>query len=320
MRRAAVVAAALAFAALLAGSTAARAFCRARTCDPTDVKQHCELVDNCVVSGHLLHWGTSCVSFDAQAAGSPLSGIDADTVTRVVGQAFAPWLAASCGSGHPSLKVGTFGPVVCDQIENPDPNHPNEYDRGAEKGANVVMFRDDGWPYQGSLDAFGLTTVTFDRDTGEILDADIEINSHDFTLAIDGSSTDLQSILTHEVGHFLGMAHAATADTTATMRGNWDGIGTDLRTLTDDDEAGICDAYPPGRSASASCEPLNGLASQCHVAADKLDNGGCAFASTSARGKSGNSPLYAGAGLLAVCVLRRRKHHAAAGAHVTRAG
>jgi hypothetical protein len=305
MTRGAAVAAGLAFAALLAESQAALAFCRSRTCDQNDPKQHCQVVDNCVMSGHLLRWHTNCVSYDAQADGSPRLGIDADTVTQVAGLAFAPWLAANCAGEKPPLEVGTFGPVVCDQVENPDPKRPNQYDRSKEKGANVIMFRDDGWPYQGSLDAFALTTVTFNRDTGEIIDADIEINSSDFDIAVDGSGTDLQSVLTHEVGHFLGMAHAASANQTATMRSMWDGQGTDLRTLTDDDEAGICDAYPPNTKAPRDCTPLNGFASECHVPADR-PQGGCTVASARSFGGSAPNPLFSSGGMFVVWALRRR--------------
>jgi len=300
------IAAAVAFFAFAAGSANAWAFCRSRTCDPFDPKQHCEMVDNCVTNGHELWWASSCVSYDAQADGSPKLGIDADTVEEVVGRAFAPWLAADCGGGQPTMKVGTYGPVSCDEPENPDPKNPHQYNRTAEKGANVVMFRDDVWPYPGSTDAYALTTVTFDPSTGQIFDADIEINSADFDIGVDSATYDLQSILTHEVGHFLGMAHAASANMTATMRQNWSGIGTDLRTLTDDDIAGMCDAYPPGGSAPADCEPLNGLAEGCHVARDKVSTG-CTLVRAGTQGGAASQALVFAAGLLVLRSFRRRR-------------
>ncbi|HTQ04035.1 MAG TPA: matrixin family metalloprotease [Polyangiaceae bacterium] len=310
MRRAARTAAALSFVALVATGTDALAYCRSRTCNPNDLSQHCDMVDNCVTSGYLLYWNTSCMSFDAQQDGSPRRSITADQVTDVVTRSFAPWLGANCGSGQPAITVGTYGPVECDEVENPDPNNPHEYNRNAEKGANVVMFRDDVWPYPGSIDAYGLTTVTFNTGTGEIVDADIEVNSADFNVTLDGpfdaTHTDLQSILTHEVGHFLGMAHAATADDTATMRANWDGLGTDLRTLSPDDEAGICNAFPPDRSAPNQCEPLNGFASGCHVAADKIDSGGCSVAVARVRRDSAANGLFAALGLFVALARRRR--------------
>jgi Matrixin len=297
-----LVAAVAAVITVVVTSGEARAFCRERTCDPNDLKQQCEFNDNCVISGHLLQWRNSCVSFDAQEDGSPRYGIDASTVTEVAGRAFAPWLVADCGGGAgPSMKVGTFGPVECDEV--------SDSRRSNEKGANVIMFRDDVWPYTGAIDAYALTTVNFDTDTGEIIDADIEVNSAGvFQISVDGTTgTDLQSILTHEAGHFLGMAHAATDDHTATMRANWDGVGTDLRTLTSDDEAGICDAYPPTRQAASDCEPLNGFASACHVPADEPSGGGCALVPARPAGDSAPSALLGVCALVVARTIRRRK-------------
>jgi hypothetical protein len=297
---------ALAFVSLVASGSNAWAFCRSRTCNEFDPAQHCEKVDNCVVSGYELWWPTSCVSFDAQADGSPKLGIDADTVTDVVGRAFAPWLAADCGTGTPSMAVTTYGPVSCDEPENTDPKNPRRYNRTTEKGANVVMFRDDVWPYPSSTDAYALTTVTFDPTSGRIYDADIEINSADFDVAVDSDTYDLQSILTHEAGHFLGMAHAASADMTSTMRTRWLGTGTDLRTLSDDDIAGICDIDPPERSAPNDCEPLNGLADECHVPKEK-ESSGCTLAPRRAPGAPAGSSLFVAGGLLAARTLGRRR-------------
>jgi MYXO-CTERM domain-containing protein len=302
------IAAALAFVSVVGGGADAWAFCRSRTCNEYDPTQHCEKVDNCVVSGYELWWNTSCVSFDAQADGSRKLGIDADTVTDVVSRAFAPWLAADCGTGTPSMVVSTYGPVSCNEPENPDPTNPHPYNRTTEKGANVVMFRDDVWPYPNSTDAFALTTVTFDPSSGRIYDADIEVNSADFDIAVDSDTYDLQSILTHEVGHFLGMAHAASADMTSTMRQRWAGTGMDLRTLSDDDTAGICDAYPPERSAPKDCEPLNGLADGCHVAKAK-ESSGCTLARRSEDDPAAKTLLF-GAGLLAGLAFVRRRRRA----------
>jgi hypothetical protein len=253
--------------ALLLGSGSASAFCRSTTCNPANPDAKCKKDANlCVTSGHLLSWATSCVSFDAQADGSPKLGIDADTLTQVTERAFAPWLKASCGTGNPPLEVGTFGPVECAESK-----FKKEY-----RNANIVMFRDDEWPYPGSIDAFAMTVVNYVVETGQIVDADIEINSADFPIVTDGSAAgpDLQSILTHEVGHFLGLSHATPSDQTATMRAGWDGVGIDLRTLTADDEAGICAIYPPNRSAPRNCTPTNGLGDGCYEPADPKDSGG----------------------------------------------
>ncbi len=116
------------------------------------------------------------------------------------------------------------------------------------------------------------------HDDREIYDADVEINSADFDINVtgDASGADLESILTHEFGHFLGMAHAGATDPDATMRAGWNGTGTDLRTLTHDDEEGICKIYPPGRSAGTSCEPRHGFASACFVPLTEPSSVSCA--------------------------------------------
>ena len=59
------------------------------------------------------------------------------------------------------------GPVECDQVQY-NQDQPNQH---------VIIFRDDVWPYDDSNNTLALTTVTFDPDTGELYDADMEINS-----------------------------------------------------------------------------------------------------------------------------------------------
>ena len=244
----------------------AGAYCRERTCDPANPKQHCQLSGNCVTSGHVLHWPSGCLTFDVQEAGSPKLGIDANAVLDAMNAAFHAWQAADCGGMAPALEPATLGPVACDE---------SRYNEEG-KNANIVMFRDDEWPYQNSIDAYALTTVRFDPSTGELFDADIEVNSHDFPITADGSphGVDLQSILTHEVGHFLGLAHADQTDVVSTMRAGWNGVGLDLRSLSPDDEAGICDVYPPGTAVPNSCEPRHGFASECDVPA-AMETAGC---------------------------------------------
>jgi MYXO-CTERM domain-containing protein len=53
---------------------------------------------------------------------------------------------------------------------------------------------------------------------------------------------DLLSVITHEAGHFLGLAHAT--DSKATMFASYKPGTSSLRTLAADDIAGICEIYP----------------------------------------------------------------------------
>jgi hypothetical protein len=149
----------------------------------------------------------------------------------------------------------------------------HEYSKNSVN-VNVILFHDDEWPHPNSEDAVGLTSTTYDERTGEIFDADIEINS---TLELSSSDVvdmgkyDLLSVLTHEVGHFLGLAHSM--DLSSTMQPVYQ-VGTDdFRSLSDDDIAGICDIYPPERPAQpCDFSPRGGFASECALG---VTSGGC---------------------------------------------
>jgi hypothetical protein len=252
----------------------ALAFCRARTCDVNDPKQACDTDDaGCVTTGAPLFWASSCVSFSVQQDGSPAHQIDAATATSVARRALGTWTAVDCDGELPSIGFADHGLITCDASEYNEDGY----------NANAIIFRDDVWPYPGALDTYGFTRLRFNRNTGEIYDADIEINSADFEISIGGEGVDLQSILTHEMGHFLGLAHTAPGLDDATMSTTWDGNGSALRSLSADDEAGMCSAYAPTRAvASRSCEPRHGFAKECNVPLEN-DDGGCSFVRTSAR-------------------------------------
>jgi hypothetical protein len=234
----------------------AHAFCRATTCDISDPSQHCRLDPStqCELTGQALTWSSSCVTFSVQKAGAPQVGISASEVRASVQRALDAWTQADCDGRAPSLDYVLSEPVSCDASEY-------NGDRG---NANIVMFRENEWPYEGGEDALGLTRVRFSTDTGELYDADIEINAVDEPLSIgkpQSNEVDLDSLLTHEVGHALGLGHSLDAE--ATMIAGYTKGSVGLRSLGEDDIAGICDAYPPGRTSNSSCEPRHGFSSLC---------------------------------------------------------
>ena len=65
---------------------------------------------------------------------------------------------------------------------------------------------------------------------------------------------DLQSILTHEAGHFLGLAHSPDAE--ATMAAQYYEGTTTFRSLAADDVAAVCAAYPPKAIDVETCNPI----------------------------------------------------------------
>jgi Matrixin len=244
---------ALCGAATLALSSHSFAFCRATTCDPS--KDACERDSGaCLTTGTPLFWASSCFQVYVQADGAPKQGISFATAKESVSRAFTTWLSADCGGAAPLIDVQVLGPITCATAEY----------NSTQKNANIVLFREDEWPYIGAEDALGFTHLHFDANTGELWDADLEINAvaYRFSVGDPVTDNDLDSMLTHEAGHMLGLAH--TLVTSATMFANYT-PGTDTqRTLDDDDIQGVCAAYPAGRMPSrTSCSPRHGFSDLC---------------------------------------------------------
>jgi MYXO-CTERM domain-containing protein len=287
----AVVAAALVPAVLF--PRPASAFCRTTTCPlpsdfspspgscaPPNFLQYCQSLMP-PVKPLPLWWRNHCVSYDLhEDANGVVSGqVATDVATQIAAESFSKWTGTVCGTAgaRVSLDVRDLGPVSCDEV-NYNSDQPNQH---------VIIFRDQGFSdgvtvstaSPASANTLGLTTVTFDPDTGELYDADIEINSSTPLATgqtVTAGSYDLQSILTHEAGHFLGLAHSG--DTAATMFAQYTPGSTSKRVLSDDDMGGICAIYPPGStravdpsvSASGSvpedaCDPTprHGFQSAC---------------------------------------------------------
>ncbi len=256
----------------------AHAYCRTTTCDPTvscaQEPEQCCIWDaqGCDKNGKEISWRNSCVSYSIYELDSEDRGITADTLSEVVDDAFGEWLDTNCGGGiQPSLSFENYGPSSCGE--------PTFNQGSRDANANVWMFRDGTWPHAGpgqdidtiDASALALTTVTFNWKTGEILDADVELNTAqaNFTVGDQDVDVDLESIIQHESGHFLGLDHSANFY--ATMASGY-GPGTvHPRQLSDDDKAGICAVYPKDREvAGESCQAYGVYSTVC-------TNGGCSL-------------------------------------------
>jgi len=287
----------LAITALTAGS--AFAYCPTTTCAQNKPPKVCVTppTGQCQTVGNIVTWPTKCASFSVQVDGSVKQNIAAADVEQLLRLCLDNWQDADCGnSQHPNIKVDTFPQVECSEVRY-NSDAPNQ---------NVWMFRDSNWvdDYH-SADMIALTSVHFDKVSGDIYDADEEFNSEMYKFSLEtvaGSAyVDLQSVIQHESGHFLGLAHSFV--TSATMYSGYNG-GPAMRTLDPDDMQGICSMYPPESTPNSSCDttPRHGFSKLCY--APQPNNGGCSIAQTSSA--SGRGWVAALGALLGAALLGRR--------------
>ncbi len=175
---------------------------------------------------------------------------------KAVTRSFQAWSAVDCGGGKQATMTFSPGEDVSCRVSQYNSKAPN---------VNVIFFQDDNWKYRGVDGTLAKTSVTYNDDTGEIYDADIEVNSANnlVTVTDDAAATkyDLQAILTHEVGHFIGIAH--TQDASATMFPSYSPGSVTQRVLAPDDKKAVCAAYPPDRVATCDPTPRGGFSGTC---------------------------------------------------------
>jgi predicted Zn-dependent protease len=137
---------------------------------------------------------------------------------------------------------------------------PAAYDAEVRNNG-IYLLRE--WPFEHDQVAMTVTTYTV---SGEILGVDILVNGERaFDMlpepATGSTKHDLAAVLTHEVGHALGLAHSED-DADATMFPNIRAGETKQRTLSADDEAAIDEAYAAASATSqvraAACTAVPG--------------------------------------------------------------
>lgn len=223
---------------ILTAARDASAFCRTTT--ESSAPDYDATTEGCWAHGLPLFWKNACVGYSMQASGS--RKISYEKASNGISTAFTRWTGATCptdgtGRSRTSIDVRDLGPAECAVVEFKS-NVANQ---------NVIIFRDDNWKY--GKEVLGLTTVNYNPETGEIYNADMELNTFDMEpLAapdekVEQNAYDFLSVATHETGHFLGMAHSEVPG--ATMYARYQTGQTNMRYLSPDDVNGICTVYRP---------------------------------------------------------------------------
>ena len=239
--------------------------------------------------GTPMRWHQGCFGYAIAQRAS--ERVPYDSLAKAMAAAAAAWMGSDCGAGaEPGLAIIDLGAIACDQ---------KEYNQ-MSGNANIVLVHDAAWPYSGAGNTLALTTVTFDLDSGAIFDADLELNG---TLALSTSDTDVQfdleSIVTHEVGHMLGLAHSEAPESTMVIA--YQAGDTQLRTLAADDQSGVCETYPPADVSACDPTPRRGFATVCDPPPPEEGGCDCSTAAPAGMPARGLSVLA-----LVGCILGRR--------------
>ena len=288
MLRRSAVACLLAF-ALFSAAPRASAFCRTTT-DESFVQTAAQ---PCDPNGVPLAWAGDNAGFWVNSAASVQVSFD-DALTAA-STAFKSWTTAACPGDIATCSGATSNPPSIDATyQGATAVHAAEY-KGDGSDIDVVLFWDSAWPHPDADVTLALTTVTFGTTSGEIYDADIEVNSDPSQHKLSTADTpppdayDLPSIFQHETGHFFGLAHTQPDDTSSTMSAHYKTGETFMRTLEADDVCGICTIYPPGRVTN------------------QTERGGCHCALVGGEASGVDLVVVAAVGLAIVGVARRRR-------------
>lgn len=116
-----------------------------------------------------------------------------------------------------------------------------------QESVNELFFSTDPSIFANGTGVVGVTQVYFKNNTGEMIEADILINDN-FAFSTDINEPNyLGNVITHELGHFLGLGHSQVTGSTmfyALSRGQ--------NQIADDDKAGIYSIYPTGDTSKGS--------------------------------------------------------------------
>ncbi|CAN5305183.1 hypothetical protein BH11MYX1_BH11MYX1_10110 [soil metagenome] len=192
-------------------------------------------------SGADVHWKAGSIIVTPALTPAP-TGTTTDAATAALTASVATWQNALVGTDV-SIEVAS-APVVAS-------THTND-------GVSTVRFALSADDPDIEAGVLALTFVQYQTTSGVAVDADLVMNASSFTWGAGSSDCvkeyDLESALTHELGHALGLAHAI-GHPEATMYATGEACETTKRDLSPDDRAGLDSLY---RASTTSTDPSMG--------------------------------------------------------------
>ncbi len=163
------------------------------------------------------------------------------TVVSRMAEAFKNWTSArvtTCQTSWSSVFGGSFSsPAGTAAVV------------GTDMTNNVIWLGGAYWRYSSAT--LALTTTTFTTSTGEIVDADMEINNNlDWSDTSAAGTYDVESTVLHEAGHFLGLDH--TPGNALSVMYPTIAQGTTKRSLAPTDTTDLCTVYPGAAGSQGS--------------------------------------------------------------------
>jgi hypothetical protein len=183
-----------------------------------------------------LHWETD--SADVVIDSTAPQEIVIDVAAQVCEDGFQIWSNLVCGEPA-TLFNFYFQGFVSGKVVGFDE------EPGAENENLIIWVQSLGlWRHGPGV--LALTSLTYDTNTGEIVDGDLEFNDAEFIFSLNPSASqvDLLNTAAHEAGHFLGIDHSTKPS--ATMFGKAPLGEIKKRDLHSDDIDGYCALYGPG--------------------------------------------------------------------------
>jgi len=217
-------------------------------------------------TGVCVYWSDASAGIYVHQACSDDVG-DTNSCINAVRAGLDAWNAVDC-----SRFVFTYAGTTDVTEVGFDQDHWND-------NINLVIFQEQQWIHDSG--AIALTTTTYDMNSGELVDADLEFNGVDFTFTTSNPGpgrTDIQNTATHEAGHMLGLDHSS--DPEATMYAEAPEGDTAKRTLAQDDIDGLCFVYPVGGKIPGYTDDT--LSELCQGQGG--GNGGCCASAGDGRG------------------------------------